>query len=116
MRQVLVCALLLLGLCSAAPEPEYAMPSGQRLHALSSVGALVEIESSVGGADRVSSAASQSDILRVEVLKPEDDHAVNVAPASADVDIPFGNTRSVDVQLLATHDLATHEQKAQLIG
>jgi Transglycosylase SLT domain len=100
MRQIPICALLLFGLSGAAPEPEYALPLGDKLHALNRVGALLEIESSVSGTDRLSVAALEPHILRVEVLKAQDDHTLNPAPASADVDIPLADTRSGDSQSL----------------
>ena len=98
MRQIPVCALLLLGLSGAAPEPEYALPLGDKLHALNRVGALVEIESSVSRTDRLSVAALEPHILRAEVLKAQDDRTLNPAPASADVDIPLGDVRSGDTR------------------
>jgi Transglycosylase SLT domain len=103
MRPILICALLLFGLSGAAPAPEYALPLGDQLHAVNRVGALVEIESAVSTADRLSLAALEPHILRVEVLKAQDDHTLNPAPASADVDFPlgdepFGDTQSGDTQ------------------
>jgi Transglycosylase SLT domain len=94
MRLILVFALLLLGLASAAPEPEYTLLLGDKLHAGNSIGALVEIESSVGRTDRLSLslAALQPRILRVEVLRPEDGYALKLASASADLDIPISVT------------------------
>jgi hypothetical protein len=96
MRPILICPLLLIGLSGAAPEPEYALPLGDKLHAVDRAGALVEIESSLGRMDRLGLAALEPQIPRVEVLKPQDDHGLNLAPASADVDIPLGNTQSGD--------------------
>jgi hypothetical protein len=98
MRPILICALLLFGLSGAAPEPEYAMPSSEKLHAIERTGALVEIESLVDKTDRLGLAALEPNILRVEAVKPRDGHGAKLTPASADVDIPFGDTRSGDTQ------------------
>jgi hypothetical protein len=98
MRPILICALLLFGLSGAAPEPEYAMPSSEKLHAVNRTGALVEIESSVDRTDHLGLAALEPDILRVEAVKRQDDHGLKLTPASADVDIPLGDTRSGDTQ------------------
>jgi hypothetical protein len=95
MRPILICALLLFGLSGAAPAPEYAMPPGETLHVLNRAGVLVEIESSAGGADRLGLAALEPQILRVEVIKPQGDRGLKSAPASADVDIPLGDLRSL---------------------
>ena len=120
MRPILICALLLFGLSGAAPAPEYALPLGDQLHAVNRVGALVEIESAVSTADRLSLAALEPHILRVEVLKAQDDHTLNPAPASADVDFPlgderFGDTQFGDTQSGATEFLATQRRIARPI-
>jgi Transglycosylase SLT domain len=89
MRPILVFAvLLLLGLISAAPEPEYALP-GDELGVGNPAGALVEIESSVARSDRLSLPALQPRILRVEVFKPDDGYGLQLASASVDLDIPI---------------------------
>jgi len=94
MRPTLVFALLLLGLTNAAPEPEYASPLSEKSHAWNPADAPIEIESSLGRTDRLTPAALEPHILRVEVLKPEGSYALDLTSASADVDIPLGNTQS----------------------
>ena len=94
MRPILVFALLLLGLASATPEPEYTLLLGDKSHGSNPAGALVEIESSVGRTDRLALAELEPRILRVEVLKPGDGYAFDLTSASADMDVPFGNTQS----------------------
>jgi hypothetical protein len=98
MRTIPICALLLLGLSGAAPAPEYALPSGGKLHAIDRTGALVEIESSAGKTDDLGLAALEPQILRVEAVSPNDDHGLKPTPASADVDIPLGDARPGDAQ------------------
>lgn len=115
MRPILIFAFLLIGLSAAraAPEPEYATPSSEKLHAVNRTGALVEIESSVDRMDRLGLAALEPDILRVEAVKPQDDHGLKLTPASADVDIPLGDTRSGDTQSFGdTQSGNTHAKSA----
>jgi hypothetical protein len=113
MRTIPICALLLFGVSGAAPAPEYAMPSSEKLHAINRTGALVEIESSTGRTDDLGIAALEPQILRVEVLKPQDDHGLHLAPASADVDIPLGDTGSGGTQSLGdTQSGDTHANGA----
>jgi hypothetical protein len=100
MRIIPICALLLLGLSGTAPAPEYALPLVGKLHALNRTGALVEIESSAGKTDDLGLTALEPQILRVEILKAPDDLELKRAPASADVDIPLGDTRPGDTQSL----------------
>jgi len=90
MRPILVFAVLLLWLNSATPEPEYTLLPSDELRAGDPAGALVEIETSVGRTDRLSLAALQPRILRVEVFKPDDGYALRLTSASADLDIPLG--------------------------
>ncbi|HEX8828358.1 MAG TPA: transglycosylase SLT domain-containing protein [Xanthobacteraceae bacterium] len=100
MRPILICALLLIGLsaASAAPEPEYAMPLSEKLRAVNRTGALIEIQSSLDGTDRLGLTALEPDILRIEAVRRQDDPGLKVTPASADVDIPVGDTRPGDTQ------------------
>jgi len=93
MRPILVFVVLLLGLVGAAQQ-EYALPDnvplpGDELRVGNPASALVEIESSVDRSDRLSLAALQPRILRVEVFKPDDGYALRLASASADLDIPI---------------------------
>lgn len=114
MRPILIFAFLLIGLSGAraAPEPEYATPSSEKLHAVNRTGALVEIESSVDRMDRLGLAALEPDILRVEAVKPQD-HGLKLTPASADVDIPLGDTRSDNTQSFGdTQSGNTHAKSA----
>lgn len=113
MRPILIFALLLFGLSGATAEPEYAMPSSEKLHAANRTGALVEIESSFDKTDRLGLAALEPDVLRVEAVKPLDGRGPNLTPASADVDIPLGDTRSGDTQSLGdTQSGDTHANGA----
>ncbi len=72
MRAIIAFALLLAGLSSAAPEPDYTAYFGGNAEALGDTAAptLVEIESSIGRADRlpVRSPRPQSDVNPVETV------------------------------------------------
>jgi len=70
MRAILVFAILLLGLSGAAPEPEYSLFDGIRLHH-DALDDLMEIESSSGRGDRLTLAALGPRVLRVELLRPQ---------------------------------------------
>ena len=71
MRAILVFAILLLGLSGAAPEPEYSLFHGIRLHH-DALDDLVQIESSTARSDRLSLASFGPRALRVERLRPQD--------------------------------------------
>ena len=83
MRPLLGLAILLLGLSSAAPEPEYASFFNGDRRAAKGDAALVEIESSTGRADRLSVVALLPHRLAVETLKPAD---INAADVDVDTD------------------------------
>jgi soluble lytic murein transglycosylase-like protein len=85
MRPILAFAILLLALSSAAPEPEYASFVTYYLHAAggNAVPALIEIESSIGRADRLAIASLQPHVLAVETFKAE------TVVASADAGSPI---------------------------
>ena len=90
MRPMLALGILMLGLNSAAPEPEYSSLFGDYFHALRGGGfpSLVEIESSTSRGDRLAVAALQPRALPVEILKRRTaDPVLTLASASADVDI-----------------------------
>jgi hypothetical protein len=79
MRAILVFAILLLGLSGAAPEPEYSLFHGIRLHH-DALDDLVQIESSTARSDRLSLASFGPRALRVERLRPQDrDAALRLA-------------------------------------
>src|SRR5690242_7052277 len=71
MRAILVFAILLLGLSGAAPEPEYSLFRGIRLHH-DALDDLVQIESSTASSDRLSLASFGPRAVRVERLRPQD--------------------------------------------
>ena len=93
MRAVVAFAILLLGICSAAPEADYASYADGNLSvAGGDTPSLVEIESSVGRADRLpvpSQEPPQQDVNTVATLTFE-------APAGADAASGQGSELSVD--------------------
>ena len=116
MRPILAFGMLLLGLSSAAPEPEYASLFGDYLQtkADGAVPSLVEIESSTGRTDRLDIAPRRPRALAVDVLRPGIGHPLTLASADADLDSlttgtipsdvtgtfqPGGDTRGTEVSL-----------------
>jgi len=95
MRPLLGLAILLLGLSSAAPEPEYSSFFNNDRHAANGDAALIEIESSTDRADRLNVVALLPHELSVATLKPED------IDAAADVDIDADAAGSADVNAAA---------------
>jgi soluble lytic murein transglycosylase-like protein len=87
MRATLAFAVLLLGLSSAAPEPEYSFFHAGDFHAAeSAAGApLIEIESSTARADRLAVGLLPPPQTSAAILKPDDDsHPTQLASADAD--------------------------------
>lgn len=73
MRPILAFAILLLGLSSAAPEPDYSRYFTDYPHAADggAASSLIEIESSTGRTDRLTVASLEHPVA-VETLKPAD--------------------------------------------
>jgi hypothetical protein len=91
MRPILAFGILLLGLNSAAPEPEYSLLFGDYLQTKDggSVPSLVEIESSTGRSDRLDVAPLQPRALAVDVFRPVySGHTLALASVSPDIDLP----------------------------
>jgi hypothetical protein len=87
MRAILVFAILLFGLTGAAPEPEYSSFAAGTRADNDAFDGLIEIESSTGRGDRLSLAALEPRVLRVEVLRPEGrDLPLRLASFNADPD------------------------------
>ena len=99
MRPILALGILLLGLSSAAPEPEYSALFADYFRGADgdSFTSLVEIESSTGRTDRLTAAALRPRALSVEILKPGNGGGP-VTLASADPDLDAIVTGSVDTQ------------------
>ncbi len=88
MRPMLALAVLMLGLNSAAPEPEYPALPGDYFHISAGLGfaSLVEAEPSIGKGDRLTVTALQPRVLRVEILKRGMiNPSLTFASASADI-------------------------------
>ena len=88
MRPMLALAVLMLGLNSAAPEPEYPALPGDRFQISAGLGfaSLVEAEPSIGKGDRLTVTALQPRVLRVEILKRGMiNPSLTFASASADI-------------------------------
>ena len=90
MRPMLALGIMMLGLNSAAPEPEYSPLFGDYFHAMHSGAfpSLVEIESSTVRGDRLAVAALQPRALPVEILvRGSAGPVLTLASATADLDI-----------------------------
>jgi soluble lytic murein transglycosylase-like protein len=98
MRPLLAFAIMLLGLSSAAPEPEFSSFFADYLRGDgSAVPSLVEIESSTGRADRLAVEALQPHQLTVEIFKPQDaNRPLQLASASAEIPSDFAAGRNAD--------------------
>ena len=99
MRPILALGILLLGLSSAAPEPEYSALFADYFRSADgdSFTSLVEIESSTGRSDRLTAAALRPRALSVEVLKRSNSGGpVTLASAAPDLDAIV--TGSIDTQ------------------
>src|SRR5271155_1409625 len=96
MRATLAFGILLLGLGSAAPEPEFTSLIGDFHKADGGASpALVEIESSTGRANRLSVVALAPRALPVEILRPgTSNRSLIFASASADIG-PEAATRAL---------------------
>src|SRR5579884_2771482 len=81
MRAILVFALLLLGLSSAEPEPDYAARDDGSVHLLQGAAApsLVDVETSTQRADRLSVAMLTPKSLPVEIFRRGD---ADIAPST----------------------------------
>jgi soluble lytic murein transglycosylase-like protein len=89
MRAILVSAILVLGLAGATPEPEYSAFRDYIRRGGNSAFDLVEIESATGRGDRLSLAALQPRVLRVEILRPDDRPSqLRLTPLDSDSDNP----------------------------
>jgi hypothetical protein len=102
MRPILAFGILLLGLNSAAPEPEYSLLFGDYLQTKDggSVRSLVEIESSIGRSDRLDVAPLQPRALAVDVFRPAyTGHTLALASASPDVDLPIIDSLATDTDV-----------------
>jgi len=102
MRPILAFGILLLGLNSAAPEPEYSLLSGDYLQTKDggSVPSLVEIESSTGRSDRLDVAPLQPHALAVDVFRPVySGHTLALASASPEVDLPIIDSLATDTDV-----------------
>jgi soluble lytic murein transglycosylase-like protein len=103
MRPILVVTILLLGLSAAAPEPDYSSYFTDYLHAAdrTAEASFIEIESSIGRADRLATVSPQPHVVAVETLTPADARAsadINSnGPDSTDTDSASG--RDGDVSL-----------------
>ncbi len=100
--QYLRLEFLLLGLTSAAPEPEYSSLFGDYLQTKDggSVPSLVEIESSTGRSDRLDVAPLQPRALAVDVFRPVDSgRPLTLASASPDVDLPIIDSLATDTDV-----------------
>jgi hypothetical protein len=99
MRAIVMLGILLLGLNSAAREPEYSSLLAEYAHdaGADSLSTLVEIDSSTGKGDRLAVAALQPHKLPVEIIRPGyvDDQ---VTLASADSEIPTGSLAATDTE------------------
>ena len=94
MRPVIALVILLLGLSSAAPEPEYpSLLAGYLQRAGGPFPELIEIESSTGRADRLSLAALLPHAVSVETLRRTDDAE---ATGTTDVSNATGGEASLD--------------------
>jgi hypothetical protein len=89
MRSIIACGLVLLGLNGTAHEPEYASLFSSSFAAATnrSASSLVEIDSSVGRADRLAVATLQPRTLALEIFRPTDaGMRLRLASASPDID------------------------------
>jgi Transglycosylase SLT domain len=85
MRSILTLAMLLLGLSSAATEPEYwsLLPGSFQLEPGTSSASLVEIESSIGRSDREALATPPSAETAVQTPAPASAETGTQSPAAA---------------------------------
>jgi hypothetical protein len=89
MRSIIACGLVLLGLNGTAHEPEYASLLSDSFATANnrSASSLVEIDSSVGRADRLAVATLQPHTLALEIFRPTDTGMrLRLASASPDID------------------------------
>jgi len=97
MRPILAFAILLVGLSSAAPEPDYSSYFTDYLRAAGrKATSLIEIESSTGRADRLTVASLQPHPIAVERLTP--------ANAGAGADVDSGGLDSAITDGTSGHD------------
>jgi hypothetical protein len=116
MRPLLAIAILLLGLSGAVPEPEYSSFFAEYLRSHGeSVPSLVEIESSVGRVDRLSTGAPQPRALTAEITKPQDaDRPLQLVSANADADIPSDFAAGRDAGDMDDTTVSPHSTEASL--
>jgi len=99
MRPILALAIVLFGVSSAAPEPEYSSLFGDSFFPgadSDAVPALIEIESSTGRADRLT-FAERPRVLAVEIFRRENaDRPLTFASASPDVDADIAASAAAD--------------------
>jgi hypothetical protein len=87
MRPLLAFAIILLGLSSAAPEPEYSAFFADFVRGDgTTIPTLVDIESSTGRSDRLAADTMASHELTGEIFKPQDaDRPLRLASAGAEI-------------------------------
>jgi hypothetical protein len=102
MRPILAFGILLLGLNSAAREPEYSLLFDDYLQTKdgSSVPSLIEIESSTGRSNRLDVAPLRPRALAVDVLRPVySGRTLTLASAGPDIDLPIIDSLATDTDV-----------------
>jgi len=118
---MLALGIMMLGLSSAAPEPEYSSLFGDYFHALrdGALPSLIEIESSTSRGDRLSVAALRPRALPVEIIKRGTANPVlTLASASADLDIgpDAAMSAALDTDIVTGTDVGSNRSTEVSLG